>query len=412
MVHRSSPDKVLLSIILLIVFLLPLNNGIIPPLIIVWVLVWLFLGNFKEKINNLKKSGIFFLLAVFYLLHVLGMIYTSNFPEGLFDLEVKFSLLLFPVLIFSHKEFFEKNKNSILSVFLFGNITAALICFGYGFYRTLKYDINYFTYRDFSLFHHTSYASMYALFSIGIILFFLLNKKKILDKLIAIFLLVILCAFIFILGSRAGIIAAIIVPGFITMYYLWINKKWFFLLTCLIIFIALPFFILHNHPRFIPVVEFINTPRDSIKMTSPENIMVRYNIALQSMELIKQNFFSGTGTGDVKDALMELYRQKNITFALDTKLNSHNQFLETFIGLGIPGILSLALLIFYPLYSGFKTNTDYQSGLLIAFSLIIITNFMFESMLNTQAGTVFFAFFYCLLCSVRAAGSVYKRSAS
>ncbi|HEB42011.1 MAG TPA: O-antigen ligase domain-containing protein [Candidatus Dependentiae bacterium] len=388
---------------------MPLYGKIIPPLIAIWVILWLINGSVKDKIINLRKSPVFFILVFFYLLHIIGMSYTENFSVGLFDLEVKFSILLLPILVFSNKDFFDKYRNVILSAFLSGNVIAALISIGVGYSRTLKYNINYLHYQEFSLFHHPSYSSMYALFSICIVIFFLFNKNQnnnlpsifrlsfpVYYKLRAISLFVILCAFIYFLSSRTGIIAAILVIGFLIVYYIFKKKKWLFFLPLLIVFIPLSYLIIKNNPRFTPVIAFINTPLDSIKMDATENTMVRYNIACQSIELIKQNFFLGAGTGDVKESLKKRYQEKNIIKALHPLINAHNQFLETFIGLGIAGILSLLSMIFYPLYNGMKNG----NVLLVAFSLTIIVNFMFESMLNTQAGIVFFAFFHSLLmCS-------------
>lgn len=397
-------DKSLSFIIILIAFLIPLSGKILVPLITIWIIIWLIRGNIKNKISNIKWSSVFLLPVFFYLLHIIGMSYTSNFSEGLFDLEVKFSLLLFPVLIVSDKEFFQKYRNNILSAFLIGNCMAALVCIGYGFFRTMKYDINYLLYTDFSLFHHTTYASMYALFSIIILIYFLFNKKPIPAsyKLAAVFPIAILCAYIYFLSSRAGILTAIIVLAFLTIIYCLMKQKWILLISGLVIFVALPYIIIQNHPRFTPVVDFINTPLDSLKVDAPENITVRYIIACQTMELIKQNALLGTGTGDVKDELKKFYEQKKIVHALNPTLNTHNQFLETFIGLGILGILFLLLLVFYPLIVGFRT----ENILLITFSLIIISNFMFESMLNTQAGIIFFAFFYSLLSSIKASPKI------
>lgn len=166
--------------------------------------------------------------------------------------------------------------------------------------------------------------------------------------------------------------------------------------------IILSAFLIKNQPRFINVVNFINTPVDSIPMSAEENTAVRYLVVLQSMEIIKQNLFFGAGTGDVKDELMEKYKEKNIIHAIGPPvLNAHNQFLETLIGLGIPGIFSLFILIFYSIYNGIWK----RQILLFAFMLIIIFNFMSESMLNTQAGVLFFAFFNTLLLNFPSAGT-------
>src|SRR3990172_6907694 len=107
-------NKALLYALLLFVFLIPLYGKILPPLILIILILWFINGSIKNKICNLKKSFVVvFLQVFFYLLHIIGMLYTDNVSEGLFDLEVKFSLFLFPIMIFSDKEFFKRNHHLI-----------------------------------------------------------------------------------------------------------------------------------------------------------------------------------------------------------------------------------------------------------------------------------------------------------
>ena len=102
----------------------------------------------------------------------------------------------------------------------------------------------------------------------------------------------------------------------------------------------------------------------------------------------------GVGTGDAKDALNKEYEKQNITNALTNKFNCHNEFYQVFVTLGIIGFLLLLVTIFFPLVHAFKTS----NYLYAAFLLIIIFNFISESMLERQAGVMFYAFFNSLLC--------------
>jgi len=79
-----------------------------------------------------------------------------------------------------------------------------------------------------------------------------------------------------------------------------------------------------------------------------------------------------------------------MTGAYKQRLNVHNQFLETFVGQGILGDIILLLLLIYPFIQSLKK----QNYLFALFLLLIGINFLFESMLNRQAGVLFFAFFY------------------
>jgi O-antigen ligase len=126
--------------------------------------------------------------------------------------------------------------------------------------------------------------------------------------------------------------------------------------------------------------------------TSSESTTVRILIWEQCVQIIKQNFWLGTGVGDANDALYNSYKKNGLTGAYDHKFNAHNQYFQTFIGLGIVGFLVLIVLTFGYLIKGIVK----KHFLLFLFSLLIVLNFFVESMLQTSAGVLFFTFFFCL----------------
>ena len=101
----------------------------------------------------------------------------------------------------------------------------------------------------------------------------------------------------------------------------------------------------------------------------------------------------GVTPGNTTDALFEAYKNEGLTGALSKKLNAHNQFLQTFIGTGIIGFM---LLLILTLGTGIWAMIK-KNYLALLFSILIILNFLVESMLQAQAGFIFFLFFSCLL---------------
>lgn len=130
-----------------------------------------------------------------------------------------------------------------------------------------------------------------------------------------------------------------------------------------------------------------------IDNTTTESSKVRLLIWQTSAEIIKDNFLFGVGTGDVKDVLMSKYKEKGLTGAYKENLNAHNQFLQTFIALGLPGILLLLASFVFPFILAIKT----RNYIYLAFLIIVFINFLTESMLETIAGVMFYAFFNSLL---------------
>jgi O-antigen ligase len=112
-------------------------------------------------------------------------------------------------------------------------------------------------------------------------------------------------------------------------------------------------------------------------------------------KLLQKTQLLGVGTGDVKDALISEYDKQTVDEFTIKKLNAHNQYLQTFIALGLAGILVLLILLCtITILLGY--NKMYDGTLL---TVIIAFNMLFESMLETQAGVVFIAFFLMLYFS-------------
>ena len=130
---------------------------------------------------------------------------------------------------------------------------------------------------------------------------------------------------------------------------------------------------------------------ENIDKTSSESTTVRLLVWQEAITIIQNNFLFGTHVGDANDKLYEAYKQNGLTGAYEHKFNAHNQFFQTFIGLGLLGFILLISITFGSLIRAVKQ----RNFLLAVFSFLIILNFMVESMLQTSAGVLFFAFFAC-----------------
>jgi O-antigen ligase len=92
------------------------------------------------------------------------------------------------------------------------------------------------------------------------------------------------------------------------------------------------------------------------------------------------------------------YAEMNEVVALDKRLNSHNQFLQTFVILGLLGFSVITLIFGIGLLRSYKSKNYFAFG----FLLLVFINCLTESAFETQAGTVFFAIFYCFTLSLKA----------
>jgi O-antigen ligase len=111
-----------------------------------------------------------------------------------------------------------------------------------------------------------------------------------------------------------------------------------------------------------------------------------------STELIRNDAI-GAGTGDIKHALVACYTAKGAVHAAERRLNSHSQFLQGGVALGWAGLLVALLVALVPLWAALRG----RDLLLGVFMLLFILNAAIESVLEVQAGVVYFALFLGLL---------------
>jgi O-antigen ligase len=113
-----------------------------------------------------------------------------------------------------------------------------------------------------------------------------------------------------------------------------------------------------------------------------------------SINIVRNNFVFGVGTGDIQDELNKEYQLEGVkVLAIANNLNTHNQFLEVLVENGFIGILLFLWLFGIMFYLSLKeANIIYLMFIMIAF-----ISFFFETMLNRLAGVSFFPLFSFLL---------------
>lgn len=93
------------------------------------VINWLLEKNFNAKWQRLKNHRLFWVLISFYLLHIVGLIYTENMPRGFDELRTKLPLLVLPLVLFSTRPLSGKTFRWVCGVFFLGVLWSSLYCF-------------------------------------------------------------------------------------------------------------------------------------------------------------------------------------------------------------------------------------------------------------------------------------------
>ncbi len=381
---------------LFIAFLLPFGINY-AVFIIAWAILFFAFDDVKSGLKRAFKNKWTYVLLSFFFLHVIGYFFSNNKTEALTAIEIKLSFLAFPILLFA-SNYNELQIKKIVISFVSGCILASVMCLFRAFYLFLFEDFNAFFYSEFTYFMHPSYFAMYLIFAQLIVM--LLYPKWLahlshLNVKIGFISLIILVT-IFLCSSKMGLLTAfLLLPTslFIILFKLGYKKTIFGLVLSLILGISIAYKLFPSPFERLKVAFKVTAASETIDKTDVESTAVRILIWKESIKLIKENLLIGTTAGDANDKLVAAYEKEGLTGALNKKLNAHNQFLQTFIGTGIIGFIFLLLMTI----GGFIYGLAKKNYILSLFSLLITCNFLVESMLQAQAGFIFFAFFFCLL---------------
>lgn len=369
-------------------------NFIVPPVLVFLTTSWLLQPDWKEKWINFRSvpvAWLFLLLAAFY---VAGYFWSENKPEAINSIVVKLAIFVAP-LVFGSMRFNYTRTKLILQAFLAGLITVGIFMLSRSIYAYFGNSINNFSYQEFSRdIMHPSYLSLY--YVVGIMICFhgiLLRNAEVKKKVVAAGFTLFFCVMIFMLASKTGLISLVIVFLFYIIYAVVRFKRYVTAAIGAIALIAAFVIALNVFPslkeRITNLTQLISsdTPIDPSEV---ESNRVRILIWQQDMQLVSENLLYGTGTGDVQDELMKKYQKAGMTGAYEKKLNAHSQFFQTAIALGLPGLLVLCGIFL----AAFTWCVRRRFGFCAMFTVLLVFNFIPESMLQIQAGTLFTGFFF------------------
>ena len=350
--------------------------------------------SFEQKLLFFTYNKSLLLILIFFLIHIISILYSSNKGIAFFDIEVKLSIFLFPILFLFTNRYFTKIYIITLKLFFFISSFFSTLLLLIALVNIINGGtIHDITYSNFSILLHPSYFAIYNVFAIiiGTSLTKQTNKQ---NKLLYNISQVLIITSIFFSNSKSGILSLLIISLYISIKYLY-NKSKVVTILSIIFILIISIYTVNTNSRLKTMLnvtsnykEIINNPNTYKESTGLR--ILSWNAAIN---LIKQNPIVGVGNGDIKPELFKEYEHLGYNKNIEIKMNVHNQFLETWLGQGIIGLIIMMLMFIIPFLSAIKEK-DY---VLQSFLILIFINFLFESILNTQAGTIFFGFFYSLL---------------
>ncbi len=392
-------NKVFGIALYLVVFTIPFGGALNSASIILLAVCWIAEGEFASKIRSLRERPIILLYIAFYGAYLIGMLYTENRSVGQFNLEKKMTLLALPIILGTSTSFNWQMRNAALWCFVVSCCLAALINMGGAIYQFVRFD-------DTSYFFHekltsivqlqTPYFGMFMALTIVILTNYWLNERDRLSKWMKIIwsvsVLLIIC-YIVLLSARTAII-------FITLYGVVVaftaskkGARWAGLGICILAVGIVALMVAQSEylqERFVkPLVSDI-TAIDGGRETGLSIRIVKWKCSLVGF---KDHPILGVGTGDATDTQGGCYEKEGFWGMYPQyRYNSHNQYLEVALTLGLMGLLLFLASVLFSLLSALQRKDYLFLSFLALFSFCCLT----ESILERQWGIVFFTFFVSL----------------
>lgn len=176
--------------------------GTVPTSVPQFVLLgnWLLEGDFKKKWDQVKTNKLFWILSSVFLIHVLGLIHTSDFGDGLKDVKTKMPLMFLPLIFLTTSPLTKKEFHFLLYCFIAGSLVNITWCYIYSLILH-KNEVA----RSASRFMSHIRLGLYLNVAICTCVYFIAENKKIAGKMLNGFFILLFLFSMYALGLASGV---------------------------------------------------------------------------------------------------------------------------------------------------------------------------------------------------------------
>ena len=254
--------------------------------------------------------------------------------------------------------------------------------------------ISYFTYQQLSeTFSHPGYFATFVGFAIFITIGKVINSKG-KNKVYQLISLTFLFVMMVLLQGRINILALLGVFGIGAIYYAFKKRMYLVLAIPTVLTVGLVVLVLSGSEN--SKSRFLQIPNFEYDITGDTFNSATYRLAewTCAADVIKENFWFGTGVGDNRQALWDAYAARGFKKGVEEKYIAHNQYIETMIACGLIGLIALLSMLFYFGRQLFLMGDFTSLACLLFLAFCLLTESMFE---RAWAITLFSVFFPLML---------------
>ena len=376
------------ALFLVVVALLPFPQIFLRYTCVAWIFAWFLEGRWLSKPNwqDWRKMLPFFMFGGWYLWKIISGLWVDSLNAYSWQLEryMAFGLLI-PVGIWGVNKYYNWKHVCIVlacsavlaagvyAFTLFWVANADFMSLPFGQVRIQPLTSDFFA-RKISFIKHRLFLCSVEMMGIMSLLYLrkdIVNKLgKIKGWILIILAIIIMLALILTTGSRASIVSGMALLSVWALYKLPIRqvryKIAFLFLAC-----GIGLFALSQHPR---MKNFDYEELLTIQNTAPSN-NIRLNIWSIALDSPKDYSLHGLGAGQSFHYLQNKYKEHGLDQY--KRFNSHNQYIEELIELGVPGLILFVLAWFSLPYCTQKRARKSAVMLVTLYALNMLTDCMF-----------------------------------
>jgi len=395
MFQKISLEETYKYLLISLAFLLPLTVAGANTIIVVICFIWLVSGNYKEKFTTIFQSKLMLASVVFFLMHVLGLIWTEDISWGLHMIHKMWYFIgLFPILYtLVRKDNIAKYISAFLLAISITEVVSYLVWF-----EIIEPFKNATVNNPTPFMSHISYNPILA-FAIYLVLHQIFFNKKLTDLVFSFysFFAISMSINMFITGGRAGQIGFFVIL-IILIFQIFEKQR---VKSLLIIFTIIPSIFLFAYQGSDLFKSRVNMAiqesisYDSINMGNGSSVGQRINYAINSWDIYKKNLLIGVGTGDFPNE----YRKINEvnTPNLPSVTNPHNMYSLILCQLGLIGLISMLSILFLQVKISYKSPDRFIRDVGMTLPLLFLVLMLSDSYLLGHYTTLMFVFFSSFL---------------
>lgn len=379
-------------------FFIPYSPAFLVPIELCFLIGFFLSQKPSEVFGRLRKITYAWISIAYFLSIVISILAFPGPPEEAFrQLMLKLPFLLIPLVVLGSDLSVEEVKYA-LKAFALGCLSSGILQLLDSFKDYMMTgEITYFSHYEFANFMHITYLGVYQMFASSFLLYIGL-RTPVKWKKAAYLSASILCVLFVFLSSAKIMIVALTALSFVMLALIIRNERkgaiWWSL-PILILCLPLVFYKISDKFKMRidfaieELVLFYNQEDEGRAYSTGQRLLLWRN----AETLVKHNFLMGVGVSNVQNSVDFVMEDSGDASRIPVKLNLHNEYLQSWAGLGIVGLLLVCALFMSPLYYKDSDRIFITLTFVIAIGIAALT----ESVLERQAGVLFTSLIGCLL---------------